>query len=186
MVAFLWMVWHIYAGYRQVSNISRTSVGDGMADHSDVVQWIGLRKLQDDETETHSSFGIWCAYIKDFTVFVFLITDGSCGTGRFGRDYMGVSTGTSSGYTCQRWDSFTPHYHDWQRAYMYPDDTIAEAGNYCRNPSGRIWPWCYTTIETVKWEFCPIYELSCGKYKPNFTVMRKSFSFVIVNTIGKL
>ena len=58
------MVWHIYAGYRQVSNISRTSVGDGMADHSDVVQWIGQRKLQDDETRLIWVLGFGALILK--------------------------------------------------------------------------------------------------------------------------
>ena len=40
---------------------------------------------------------------------------------------------------------------------MFPDDTMDDAANYCRNPDvGLKGPWCYTTDPSERWEFCEI------------------------------
>ena len=38
-----------------------------------------------------------------------------------------------------------------------PEETLADAHNYCRNPTnfGRG-PWCYTTDPKKRWEYCDI------------------------------
>ena len=40
----------------------------------------------------------------------------------------------------------------------FPDLTLSDASNYCRNPDGRTahGPWCYTIDPDVTWEFCGI------------------------------
>ncbi|KAJ8303518.1 hypothetical protein KUTeg_019914 [Tegillarca granosa] len=65
-----------------------------------------------------------------------------------GFDYKGKTNITQSGYTCQRWDSQTPHSH----SKSSPD--LIE--NYCRNPDGEPAPWCYTTDPSKRWEICNI------------------------------
>lgn len=66
---------------------------------------------------------------------------------------MGVVNTTVSGYTCQPWDSPSPHSHPLTslfRRYLH-------GHAYCRNPDGRgTKPWCYTTNSTVRWEYCNI------------------------------
>ena len=64
-----------------------------------------------------------------------------------GADYRGCQTRTRSGKFCQRW--YEQHLHA-------PSD-VASAGlvsNYCRNPDGKSYIWCYTTDPTTPWEYC--------------------------------
>ena len=67
-----------------------------------------------------------------------------CACADDGRDYRGAVAVTASGRVCQRWASQEPHAHDF---------TDLEE-NYCRNPDGEPWAWCYTTDEDVRWELC--------------------------------
>lgn len=56
---------------------------------------------------------------------------------------------TSSGKTCQRWDTQTPHKHIYGR--------LAAHENYCRNPLGQKQrPFCFTTDKSAPWEYCSI------------------------------
>merc|ERR1719186_1608455 len=66
-----------------------------------------------------------------------------------GVDYIGKETKTKSGYTCQNWDSQTPHQHGFK---------WVSSGwkNYCRSPDGDSTPWCYTTHPRVRWAHCNI------------------------------
>ncbi|XP_041951278.1 plasminogen-like isoform X1 [Alosa sapidissima] len=70
-----------------------------------------------------------------------------------GEDYRGNISRTVSGYTCQRWDSQTPHSHSYI-ASLLPDKYLEE--NYCRNPDGEAKPWCFTTDPRMRWDFCNI------------------------------
>ncbi|KAL5019133.1 hypothetical protein ScPMuIL_004855 [Solemya velum] len=70
--------------------------------------------------------------------------------------YMGHRTCTLSGYTCQRWDVFQPHSHNYNVSDRFPDAYISAANNYCRDPSNTGMPWCYTTDPGVRWQFCDI------------------------------
>ncbi|KAI7800147.1 plasminogen, partial [Triplophysa rosa] len=68
-----------------------------------------------------------------------------------GDDYRGKISFTESGYTCQRWDSQTPHQHNYSPSIL-PDRNLEE--NYCRNPAGEPRPWCYTTDPSKRWQYC--------------------------------
>ena len=67
-----------------------------------------------------------------------------------GMEYSGYISVTSSGKSCQRWDSLTPH------SQPYTDRNIHH--NYCRNPRRPpdAKPWCYTTDPNTRWEYCNI------------------------------
>ena len=79
-----------------------------------------------------------------------------------GSEYMGKRFLTVSGYTCQRWDVQIPHAHPYTAPEMFPDNSLAEASNYCRNPNKRLGtgPWCYTTNKQMEWEPCGIIHCS--------------------------
>ncbi|XP_068163054.1 hepatocyte growth factor-like [Antennarius striatus] len=65
----------------------------------------------------------------------------SCVQGK-GTDYRGTMNVTPEGVTCQRWDSQFPHNHSFlPRNFKCKD--LRE--NYCRNPNGAHYPWCFTT-----------------------------------------
>ncbi|XP_011474510.1 hepatocyte growth factor [Oryzias latipes] len=68
-----------------------------------------------------------------------------------GEGYRGVVDMTPTGLTCQRWDSQYPHNHSFiPEAYRCKD--LRE--NYCRNPDGQDFPWCFTTDPRVRTMFC--------------------------------
>ncbi|CAL8376173.1 unnamed protein product [Arctogadus glacialis] len=55
------------------------------------------------------------------------------------------------GRTCQRWDVQYPHNHTFT-PQDYPCKDLKE--NYCRNPDGQEFPWCFTTDPRVRTTFC--------------------------------
>ncbi|XP_037317318.2 LOW QUALITY PROTEIN: hepatocyte growth factor a [Pungitius pungitius] len=59
-----------------------------------------------------------------------------------GTDYRGTMNVTPEGVTCQRWDSQSPHNHSFLPQNFRCKD-LRE--NYCRNPDGADYPWCFTT-----------------------------------------
>ena len=75
-----------------------------------------------------------------------------------GREFMGNVSVTKNNKTCQAWSSQTPNSHSYTDPKMYPDGSIAAAGNRCRNPDINYLtgPWCYTTDPKVPWEDCDI------------------------------
>ncbi|XP_028996569.2 plasminogen-like [Betta splendens] len=70
-----------------------------------------------------------------------------------GLDYKGKIHTTQNGFTCQRWDSQTPHEHSYSPS-AHPEKNLEE--NYCRNPSGDPQPWCFTTDPSKRWDFCSV------------------------------
>ncbi|CAH1777803.1 unnamed protein product, partial [Owenia fusiformis] len=63
----------------------------------------------------------------------------------------------------QRWDSQTPHSHPYVDPALFPDRTLGEASNYCRNPNNdQNGPWCYTIDSLLIKEYCDI--PFCDKY----------------------
>ncbi len=70
-------------------------------------------------------------------------------------DYRGDISTTVGGYTCQNWESQTPHRHS-RTAANYPDKGLG-AHNYCRNPDGEPGgAWCYTTDPVKRWGYCDV------------------------------
>ncbi|XP_030576884.1 plasminogen-like isoform X2 [Archocentrus centrarchus] len=70
-----------------------------------------------------------------------------------GEDYRGKISSTENGYTCQHWDSQTPHDHGYNPSIL-PGKFLEK--NYCRNPDGSPRPWCFTTSPSKRWDFCSI------------------------------
>jgi len=105
----------------------------------------------------------------------------TCYTG-VGASYSGKVSTTRSNKTCQRWDTTSPHEHLYSTsADKYPDDSVAEAANYCRNPS-RYYRglWCYTTDPNTKWELCDIPQCQDGEediYKCRFYNKQRAIYF---------
>ncbi|XP_078578144.1 uncharacterized protein LOC144863056 [Branchiostoma floridae x Branchiostoma japonicum] len=61
-----------------------------------------------------------------------------------------------AGYrVCQRWDSQSPHSHP-HTPRAHPDAGLEE--NFCRNPDNKERPWCYTTDESRRWDYCDVME----------------------------
>ncbi|KAM9798575.1 plasminogen [Neosynchiropus ocellatus] len=70
-----------------------------------------------------------------------------------GENYRGKASTTENGFTCQRWDTQQPHNHGYIPSAL-PEKYLEE--NYCRNPDGDPRPWCFTTTESKRWDFCSI------------------------------
>ena len=79
-----------------------------------------------------------------------------CKRATFGGDYTGTANRTISGLACQRWDAQTPHSHTFTDPKAYPDTTLEDAANYCRNPapSDGVGLWCFTMDSGTRWEVC--------------------------------
>ena len=97
----------------------------------------------------------------------FICTEGGCGDNNFGWDYTGTVNRTASGNACQRWDSQTPYSHYMTDASKFPDDSLDETSNYCRQYPGvnHGYLWCHTTNPSIRWEHCSLDETLCGEYR---------------------
>ena len=73
-----------------------------------------------------------------------------------GTEYKGTISTTANGKTCQKWTEQSPHKHFMTDPSKFPDASLEEANNYCRNPDLGAKPWCYTTDPDDKWEYCDI------------------------------
>ncbi|XP_063692067.1 plasminogen-like [Bolinopsis microptera] len=75
-----------------------------------------------------------------------------------GSEYRGKVAVTKSGHKCQKWDSQSPNIHGVTPS-KYPNSGLQE--NYCRNPDGEPFAWCYNADGTSpRWEVCDI--PTCG------------------------
>lgn len=64
---------------------------------------------------------------------------------------------TESGFRCQRWDKQAPHSHSFTNSSYFPDATLSDASNYCRNPGGlRSRPWCNVLSKEMTWDYCEL------------------------------
>jgi hypothetical protein len=74
-------------------------------------------------------------------------------------EYNGTVNMTKSGLPCQFWVDDIPHPHSYHNPDYYPDDTLEEAQNYCRDPDKAGYIWCYTTNPMVRFEECALQGL---------------------------
>ena len=79
-----------------------------------------------------------------------------------GKMYQGHVSETVTGKPCQRWDAQEPHLHT-KDAANFPDDNLADAADYCRNPDPKYWPWCFTMDASTRFEYCSIQDLVCRR-----------------------
>ena len=97
-----------------------------------------------------------------------------------GQEYRGTLSKTKSGYTCQAWNSQTPHKHS-NTPQNKPN--VGLVNNYCRNPDNDKDPWCYTTSSGKRWEYCDV--KMCRKCSiSNFQF--RPFSVYLVIFVAKL
>ncbi|KAL8430920.1 hypothetical protein Efla_007368 [Eimeria flavescens] len=73
------------------------------------------------------------------------LTNCTCEERFLGKFYNGCQTRTRLGKTCQAWNVQTPHQHA---------DSFDFEHNYCRNPAGEPYIWCYTTDPAVRFDVC--------------------------------
>ncbi|KAL4219104.1 hypothetical protein ACF0H5_021687 [Mactra antiquata] len=78
--------------------------------------------------------------------------------------YNGTVAVTINGQSCQNWADQTPHSHPYDATYM-PESSLSEAVNYCRDPEGAGFHWCYTTYPGIRWEPCDIYPCLYETYE---------------------
>ena len=87
-----------------------------------------------------------------------------CKRTKAGTEYAGGISVTVSGLSCQRWDAQYPHQHNPTSPDQFPDATVEDAENYCRNPdNSEEGPWCYTTEPDSRREACNI-DMCRGEY----------------------
>jgi len=80
---------------------------------------------------------------------------------KYKRGYIGGTSQTASGLTCQAWNVQTPHQHEFGRLGHH---------NHCRNPDGESGVWCYTTSPDKRWDYCDVRECNgCDKGFSNAT-----------------
>jgi len=91
------------------------------------------------------------------------------------QNYLGHVSTTYSGKQCQRWDVDTPHIRDvvFFDAHLFVEPDLASVENYCRNPDGESFFWCYTMVVGVRWEPCVIWK--CFENNGSFTLINKTW-----------
>ena len=96
-----------------------------------------------------------------------------CTIGDLGTNYMGSrDTVTQNGtdYSCQPWAAIAPNIHFYTNASLFPDDSLDNANNFCRNPSADpLGPWCYNNDFVTFVEqpvlYCDLPRCELGKTK---------------------
>ena len=144
------------------------------------MDWAKTMARQD---EKHFSFGIWCDlhvykrlhgkcggvfcshFYPLFDNYFVATPDHTCKRSAKGEYYKGTVSVTSSGRKCLSWRPFIKADH-WRM--KFPDSSIGELSNVCRNPDRKpLGPWCYVD-STGQWEYCNI-TLCHGEYGGYFT-----------------
>ena len=70
----------------------------------------------------------------------------NCKVSSLGLEYKGNAHKTYNGDICRSWTERTAR-HPFMFLPLFPDKTLEDAENYCRNPDGDVeGPWCYRSI----------------------------------------
>ncbi|XP_078317103.1 receptor-type tyrosine-protein phosphatase kappa-like isoform X4 [Crassostrea virginica] len=88
--------------------------------------------------------------------------DNNCFYNGRARSYQGTKSVTDSLFTCQRWDTQTPHRHSYN-GQDFPDRRLPD--NFCRTTKDAARPWCYTTDRDKRWEHCNINNCNCPTWR---------------------
>ncbi|XP_074658043.1 uncharacterized protein LOC141911006 [Tubulanus polymorphus] len=111
--------------------------------------------------------GPWCytaGYEIEYCGIPYCEPSEECLVNEDGVGYRGTRSYTKSGIKCQRWSQQTPQKHGYTKDYLFPDLTIWDAADYCRNPvphleqAGKTHhaPWCFTMDSNHRMEECDI------------------------------
>ncbi|ESN95875.1 hypothetical protein HELRODRAFT_178791 [Helobdella robusta] len=74
-----------------------------------------------------------------------------------GATYWGTVNRTKSGRNCLKWKLFATKMT--LTANLFPDRTLEEAKNFCRNPGMyEVEPWCYVSVKPMVKEMCTVYD----------------------------
>ena len=105
-----------------------------------------------------------CVCFRVYTVVHAHAADCLEAPGMFG--YVGRRSVTENGLTCQSWGTNAPHSRATAAVNPdnFPDATIADAANYCRNPIVSPRPWCYTIDPNKRAEYCDIPACHAGLF----------------------
>ncbi|XP_053396296.1 uncharacterized protein LOC123555101 isoform X2 [Mercenaria mercenaria] len=68
--------------------------------------------------------------------------------------YLGHWNKTWSGKVCQSWNSQFPHDHEAFLDSQFPDGSVVNAVNYCRDPYNEGYLWCFTMDNVTILEHC--------------------------------
>ena len=77
--------------------------------------------------------------------------------------YRGTKTKTTTGKTCQAWNTQTPNSHTFTPASK-PTEDLDQSTGYCRNPdtATKTTIWCYVTpTASPNWEYCAVKPSTC-------------------------
>jgi len=110
------------------------------------------------------AFCIWKVFFNaKMSAVLYAGVPNSCNPSPDGHHYLGTTSVTMNGRTCQAWTSQSPHQHNYNQDHLYSDGSVADAANYCRNPDdgGHVGLWCYTTDPNIRWEACSV--PACGQ-----------------------
>ena len=111
--------------------------------------WVSWRIISQSQHLTISQHG-------HFDLLPFVEYSSNCQDAVNNKTYRGQMAVTVSGRTCQAWTSQSPHPHTKTQIETFPDASLADRQNFCRNPDNEPGVWCYTTDAAVRFELCDV------------------------------
>ncbi|XP_053377567.1 secretory phospholipase A2 receptor-like [Mercenaria mercenaria] len=97
-------------------------------------------------------------------------------------EYQGLKNTTYEGHVCQRWDSQEPHSHSRNNIDTFPETTLADAANYCRDPDKEGLPWCYTIDPDIRWQYCGINKCPGGSWWLGMVHLERKWNWMSTQT----